>query len=100
MTPVETEAMLAARHAVLDAARAACNFNADFTCQADNYDRPIAETPWLAAHRYGDAEYDARWYAVRAMQDHFNESIAGRLNDALMVYAAVAFIAGMESRDD
>ena len=93
----ESEEMMRARHAVIDAARAACNFNADFTCQAGNYDRPIAETPWLKAYHYGDAEYDARWYAVRELQSHFNESIAGRLNDALMAYAAVAFMAGMEA---
>ena len=86
----ETEAMMKARHAVVDAARRAMNFAADFTCQANDCDRPQSERPGTV--HYGDQKYDPRWYAVREAQTHFNESIAGRLSDALAVYAAVVLI--------
>jgi hypothetical protein len=93
---IQTEAMLAAKWQLIDAIRAHAKFAADFECTAGNYDRPIADTPWLASHRYGDGVYDARWYAVHGALSHFVEGLPGAVDDALRVFASVAFMAGME----
>lgn len=88
------EALKTAKWALIDAIRRAARAAADFECAANNYDRPIAETPWLRDYRYGDGEYDARWYAVHGALTGFNERIAGCIEDELATFAAVAFMAG------
>lgn len=72
--------------ALLTAIREHAQFAARFEVAAQNIDRPIAETPWLAEHRYGDGEYDARWYAVMSAKDHFTEGVDGAINDQLDAY--------------
>lgn len=89
--------MLAAKWALIEEINKAATFAARFTCQAGNFDRPIAETPWLAEHRYGDGEFDARWYAVMNALDGFHAGLPGRIEDALNTFAAVAFMAGMSA---
>jgi hypothetical protein len=88
------EALLTAKWALIAAIRSAAREAADFECSANNYDRPIAETPWLRDHRYGNDEYDARWYAVHNAKTHFVEGLAGRIEDALKAYTAIAYMAG------
>lgn len=61
--------------AVIDGLPAMVREQADFILIADNIDRPISETPWLAEHRYGNGEYDARWYPVRDLQSRVIERI-------------------------
>ena len=57
---------------------------ADFILTAANLDRPLSETPWLKGHhRYGDGEYDARWYPVRDLQSRVIERIHHAISRAL-----------------
>lgn len=88
-----------ARHRVYDAIRAAVRRAADFELSAQNIDRPIVETPWLADHRYGDGEYDARWYPVQGVVAHVHEGIAvdEALERALLNLEAVARVDGEEA---
>ena len=92
-----TEAMSEAKWALIEAIYKHAQFAATFELQSDNIDRPIAETPWLADYRYGDGEYDARWYSVQGAKTHFIEGLAGAIEDALAIYAAVAFMAGQSA---
>lgn len=94
---IETETMARAKWALVDAIYKAATAAAEFEASANNYDRPISETPWLAARRYGDGEYDARWYAVMSARDHFHGGLVGRIENELAAYAAVAFMAGMDA---
>jgi hypothetical protein len=83
-----------AKMVVHDAVRALARDVADANLSADNIDRPISETPWLAPHRYGSGEYDARWYSVQGVVDGIHEGVATneRLSAALDVLAAVAVV--------
>ena len=69
-------------------------FAVEFEASANNYDRPIAETPWLAEHRYGTNEYDARWYALHSANTHFNEGLVGAVDDILAEIERAAYVAG------
>lgn len=98
-TPTIEEAMESARWALIGAIRRAALLAAEFEVSAGNYDRPIAETPWLRDQRYGDNTYDARWYAVMGAKDHFIEGLPGSIDDALQAFAAVAHMAGRGGGD-
>lgn len=82
------------RAALIEAIRKHARFAAEFECSAGNYDRPIRETPWLAPYRYGDSEYDARWYAVHSAKGHFNEGLEGAIEDALDRFERAAYTLG------
>ena len=98
MTSVQSEAVLVAKHRMLDAIRAFAVKSAQFEVSALNIDRPISETPWLAAHRYGSDKYDARWYAVMGAKDHFVEGIANAIDTELDVLVAIVCAALQEGQ--
>ena len=90
--------MLHAKWSLIEAIYKAATAAAEFEVSAENYDRPITEAPWLKEHRYGDGEYDARWYAVMGARDRFHSRLAASIEDELKAFAAVAYMAGMEAR--
>jgi type IV secretory pathway VirD2 relaxase len=90
------EPFLVAKDRLLGAIRACARQAAEFEVSALNIDRPIAATPWLRDRRYGNDEYDARWYAVMAAKDHFNERIAVAVENELSTLFAIAYMAGQE----
>lgn len=98
---IQNEAVLNAKWRLIECIYAHAKRSAEFELAALNIDRPIDETPHLRASRYGDSEYDARWYAVMSAKDHFVEGLASALEDELDVFMAVVLIGGSEeSRDD
>lgn len=85
----ESEAIMNAKWKLIHAIYKHAHLAAAFECQANNYDRPIADTPWLAGHRYGEGAYDTRWYAVHQAKTHFIEGLANAIDDDLRAFAAV-----------
>jgi hypothetical protein len=100
MATTYPESVLTAKWRLLDAIYREARRAADFEVSALSIDRPIDETPWLRDQRYGRDKYDARWYAVMGAKDHFVEGIAGAIEDEIAALFAVAYMAGMEARDD
>jgi hypothetical protein len=86
---MQDDVVRAAKWKLIDAIYKHAEFAARFECQANNYDRPIADTPWLAGQRYGDGEYDARWYAVQSAKTHFIEGLSNAIDDDLKAYTAI-----------
>ena len=91
------EAVLTARWRLIDAIRAAAVRAAEWQVSGENIDRPLADTPWLAASRYGNAEFDARWYSVMGAKTAFVEAIAGAVADEIDTLFAIAFMEGMKA---
>lgn len=94
MATAYPEAFLTAKWRLIDAVCAYATRSAEFQVAAENIDRPIAESPWLEAHRYGAGKYDARWYSVMGARDHFVEGIAGAIEDEIATLFAIAHMAG------
>lgn len=82
------------RERLIEVLRKHARASVDFVASADNYDRPISETPWLAPYRYGNDEYDARWYALHRALDGFNEGLVGAIDDALAEFERAAYAMG------
>jgi len=82
------------REKLVEAIRAHAKFAVDFEASANSYDRPIAETPWLAKYRYGDGTYDARWYALQGALTHFNEGLGGAIDAALGEFERTSYAMG------
>lgn len=82
------------RERLFEAVRKHARSAVDFEASANNYNRPIAETPWLVQYRYGTSEYDARWYALHSALTHFSEGLHGAIDDALGEYARAAYARG------
>lgn len=96
---IHSEALLTAKGRLLTAIYKHARFAADFEVTATNIDRPIADTPWLADHRYGDSEYDARWYSVMSAKDHFVEGLSNAIDDEIRALIAVAYIEGQKEAE-
>lgn len=93
----DSEALLEAKWRLVDAICKAASKSALAECSAGAFDRPIADTPWLADQRYGNDKYDARWYAVMGAKDRFYSAVPGAIDEALRAYAAAAYMEGYEA---